>query len=385
MARSYFGPALGLLLSAQGALGAESDPAAARAQLVQGYALKKKGQCEEAVPYFKESARLDRQPKALLNLADCEEKLRRLSAAQTHFLETRDVARALGLSPYEKVALERLVALERNIPKLLIRLGRDAPPGTSVTRDGIELSQVSLLTALPIDPGKHTVIARTALLEREYEITLSEGETKEIEVTPLGGKPIGGAAALRAIPAPTADSFAAPPARSEPFTAPTPNRAEPSTPVGKSAVFDAPPPSDPPPRGRAQQTAGVVVLGAGALGIGLGIFSAAQFAAKNETLSKTCTAARTCAGTAPYEEVRDEALTARTLSIVGFAGGAVAAGVGLWLILSSPSSSTASADRAAGLTRTAGGTAPSPTGFQSVKLGPLVGGGVAGVVAGGFW
>ena len=411
MSRSYFGPALGLLLSAQGALGAESDPAAARAQLVQGYALKKKGQCEEAVLYFKESARLDRQPKALLNLADCEEKLRRLSAAQTHFLEARDVARSLGLAPYEKVVQERLAALERNIPKLLIRVARDAPPGTSVTRDGIELSQVSLQIALPIDPGKHAVVARTPLLEREYEITLAEGETKEIEVTPVGGKPTGGAAAVRANPAPAAakrtessdtapvdhaestaaatakkgDLLAAPPARSDPFTAPGSNRAEPSTPVEKSAVFDATPPSDPPSIGRAQQTAGVVVLGAGALGIGLGIFSAAQFAAKNETLSNTCTAARTCAGTAPYEQVRDEATTARTLAIVGFAGGAVAAGVGLWLILSAPSSSTASADRLAGPARTAGGLAPSPTGLRSVKLGPLVGGGVAGVVAGGSW
>jgi hypothetical protein len=405
MARSFFGPALGLLLSAQGALGAESDPAAARAQLVQGYALKKKGQCEEAVPYFKESARLDRQPKALLNLADCEEKLRRLSAAQTHFLETRDVARVLGLTPYEKVALERLAALERNIPKLLIRLVRDAPPGTSVTRDGLELSEVSLQTALPIDPGKHTVVARTELLEREYEINLSEGETKELEVTPVGGKVVGGAVAARATSAPAAakrteSSDPVPLNRGEPAAPTVPlaasgsKRADPSSPVAKSSVFDAPASPDPgksPTRDdplsndRAQQTAGIVVLGVGALGIGLGIFSAAQFAAKNETLSNTCTAARTCNGPAPYERVREEAMTARALSIAGFAGGAVAAGLGLWLVLSAPSSSTMSADRFARPARTRGGSPLLPTGLRSVKWEPLVGGGVAGVVAGGSW
>src|SRR6266511_960526 len=47
-----------------------SDPAAARAQLQQGYALKQQGKCEEAMPHFVESVRLDRQTKGLVNLAD---------------------------------------------------------------------------------------------------------------------------------------------------------------------------------------------------------------------------------------------------------------------------------------------------------------------------
>jgi hypothetical protein len=380
-----------MLLCARGALAAGADSAAARTQLLQGYALKQKGQCDEAVPYFKESVRLDRQPKALLNLADCEEKLRRLSAAQAHFLETRDVARSLGLAPYEKAAQERLMTLERNIPKLAIKLALGAPPDTSVTRDGIELSQVSLQTALPIDPGKHTVVARSPLFEREYEITLSEGETKELEVTPVGGRSIGGGGA-RASSAPSSakrseSSEALADQRADlvaPATAAAPGSKRADVSVAKTSLFDAAPAHNPPPTGRAQQTAGIVVLGVGAAGIGLGIFAAAQFAAKNETLSNTCTLARTCAGTGPYEKVRDEAATARTLSIVGFAGGAVALGAGLWLVLSAPSS-RASADRFASPIRTGSGTPPSSPWLRSVKLEPLIGGGVAGLVAGGSW
>ncbi len=81
-----------------------SDPTAAGAQLQQGYNLKQQGNCEEAIPHFLESVRLDRHPKALVNLADCEERLGRLGAAQSHFVEARELASAQGLEPLWKVA-----------------------------------------------------------------------------------------------------------------------------------------------------------------------------------------------------------------------------------------------------------------------------------------
>jgi hypothetical protein len=167
-----------------------SDPAAARAQLQQGYALKQQGKCEEAVPHFVESVRLDRQPKALMNLADCEEKLGKLAAAQTHFVEARDLARGQGLDQLKSLAEQHLRTLEKRMPKLLVRLAKDAPADTIVVRDGVELGHVSLNAPLPADPGQHRVIARGKNLERTYDVTLAEAETKEIEVTPVGGTPL---------------------------------------------------------------------------------------------------------------------------------------------------------------------------------------------------
>src|SRR5713101_6233535 len=82
-----------------------SDPAAARGQLQQGYALKQQGKCVEAIPHFAESVRLDRQPKALLNLADCEATVAKLVAAEAHAVEARDMARARGMGDFERFAV----------------------------------------------------------------------------------------------------------------------------------------------------------------------------------------------------------------------------------------------------------------------------------------
>src|SRR5689334_18285582 len=91
--RSLISSSVAFLLSVSVVARADnSDSAAARAQLQSGYALKQQNKCDEAIPHFKESIRLDRQPKSLLNLGDCEEKLGKLSAAQAHFVEARDLA-----------------------------------------------------------------------------------------------------------------------------------------------------------------------------------------------------------------------------------------------------------------------------------------------------
>src|SRR5258708_39818945 len=133
-------PAALLLVSAV-AQADNSDPAAARAQLQQGYALKQLGRCEEALPHFEESVRLDRQPKALVNLADCEEKLGKLAAAQAHFVEARDLAN--GLEALRNVAEQHLTALDKKMPRLVIRVAKGAPPDTAVIRDGVKLGTIS--------------------------------------------------------------------------------------------------------------------------------------------------------------------------------------------------------------------------------------------------
>jgi hypothetical protein len=164
-----------------------SDPGAARAQLQQGYALKQQGKCAEAIPHFLESVRLDRHPKGLLNLADCETRTGKLVSALMHAVEARDLATARRLHDFEAVAIEQLSQVEKRTPKLVLQLGKDAPTDTVVVRDGVELGRVSFGTPLPVDPGPHVVVARGGGWERKYEVTLAERDTKTLEVTPLGG------------------------------------------------------------------------------------------------------------------------------------------------------------------------------------------------------
>jgi tetratricopeptide (TPR) repeat protein len=176
--------ALVLCLVARIAAAEPSDPAAARAQLQEGYALKQQGKCAEAIPLFAEAVRLDRQAKALINLADCEAQLGKLVAAQGHLVEARDLARAQG-DPLKDVAEQRLQAVDKRLPKLVLKLAKQAPPNTTVSRDGVKLGAVSLGRPLPLDPGAHHVIARfSGRGERQYDVVLAEGETKELQVAP---------------------------------------------------------------------------------------------------------------------------------------------------------------------------------------------------------
>src|SRR6266542_2778092 len=230
---SLLGPIF-LALSPMVAAAQPADPAAARAQLQEGYRLKQAGHCDEAIPHLEESVRLDPQPKNLLNLAECEEKLGKLANAQAHLVQARDLAGAANLQAYRDLAVQRLQGLERRMPKLAVKLALDAPLHSGVTRDGAELGQVSLGMPLPIDPGKHTVVARGGGFERTYNIVLVEGETKELEVTPIGdvppaGPPIESSKSDSIAPAPPVKASqartTATAATSDPSTESTPNGA----------------------------------------------------------------------------------------------------------------------------------------------------------------
>jgi tetratricopeptide (TPR) repeat protein len=192
---------LAALLALPAIARAEGDPGAARAQLQQGYALKQQGKCDAAIPYFVESVRLDRQPKGLLNLADCERKTGRWVAAQSHLVEARDLAGARGLRDFETFAVKQLAELDKSMPKLVIQLAKDAPIDTSVTRDDVVLGRLSLGTPLPIDPGSHAIVVRGGGFERSYSIALAEREVKTIEVSPAGGTRIGSTATRDVPPA----------------------------------------------------------------------------------------------------------------------------------------------------------------------------------------
>jgi len=318
----HFGLGWAIVFSAHGAWAAGADPAAARAQLQQGYALKQQGKCDEAIPYFEESVRLDRQPKALLNLADCEEKLHRLAAAQSHLVETRDAARSLGLAPYEKAAQERLAALEKIIPKLRIRLARDAPPGSAVARDGVELSQVSLGTPLPIDPGKHTIVARSDALERSYDVTLVEGESKDLEVTPTGGRPI--AVATKVAPAPAAGSSGA-------------GTQGPPTSADAAAAPDAATAAGHDKSSGGLRIASYVTLGASAVALGIGgyfLYRRGSSANESDDLFAACDP-RICTESerARINELDAQAKAAQTGANVAFAVGGIALAAGVSMLL----------------------------------------------------
>ena len=326
------------------------DPVAARAQLRQGYALKQQGKCKEAIPFLQESARLDRQPKTLLNLGDCELALGQLGAAQAHFVEARDLARQQGNDALKTIGDKRLQDVEKKMPKLSITLTKDAPADTVVTRDGVEVGTVSLHTALPIDMGRHVVVARGGGFERQYEVTLAEGETKNLEITPLGGK---------AIAKPVAAA-----AGEKPSTQPSSASKKEAARSGAAFNIEGPAPDRSDSGSSTQRTLGFITLGAGVVGIGAGAYFGARALSKNSEASTMCTETSKCSEpeAVKFETLKSEAHNSRTYSYIGIGVGGAAALTGVILLLTAPKTTT--------------------TGWH---VGPTVGQGSFGAVVDGRW
>jgi hypothetical protein len=160
------------------------DPAAAREQVKIGYQLAQEGKCEQALPHFVESLRLDAKAITLINLAQCEEKTGKLADALGHWVDARARAQAEGNVAIEAEAEKRAKALEPKLPKLTVTLaGAGAAPGVEVVRDGVVLGSVSMGVALPVNPGPHTLVVRAPDREDTTQnVTIAEGENKKVEL-----------------------------------------------------------------------------------------------------------------------------------------------------------------------------------------------------------
>lgn len=331
------------MLLASGPLWADSGPSAARAQLRQGYALKKQGKCKEAVPLLRESAQMDRRSNTLVYLGECEEMLGRLGAAQKHFQEARDLARQERNDKVKDIGEKRLHELERRMPKLSITLAKDAPPGTTVTNDGVELYPLSLREALPVDTGRHVIVARGGGFERQFEVTLAEGETKNLEITPIGGQSAGSAAADKSLPAQT-------------------NAASDHS-SGKGFELESPS-GDHVRSGSTQRALGFVTLGVGLVGLGAaGYFGYRMFKLKADANS-FCTETDPCSedDALIHDTYTNEFRKARTSGLIGLGVGGAATVTGIILLATVPKATTA-----------------------GWRFAPAVGQGMVGALVGGTW
>jgi hypothetical protein len=269
---------MGVLLPAGSALGAGSTPAVD--ELKAGYALKQAGKCEEAIPHFLASYRADPKPKALLNLADCEQQLHLLLAASDH------AKQGLSLARHEKdlvlvdVAQGQLDAIDHKLPRLIVRVAPEAPAGSSAVCD----------VPVPLDPGAHRVIVTApGHAQREFDVTLVEGQHAEIEVQP--GSSIGTDTPGEAAIAPSGDESAGPPTR-------------------KLLTYGA--------------------LGVGSAGIVVGVAVGIAAGSKHSTIDSECNG-NSCPPSAQGDI--DSFHTLRTWSTVGYVigVGGLAAGALLWV------------------------------------------------------
>ena len=162
------------------------DKAAADAAFSQGKRLLEQGETAAACSRFESSLRLLEQLGVRLNLADCHERLGRLSAAHAEF-RAAEIAARRARDRRVGYIRDRIAALDRRIPHLRVDLAVNADLSELVIeRDGVVVDRGLQGSAMPLDPGLHTVeVTAPGRLRWSTQVELSEGERRTIEVPAL--------------------------------------------------------------------------------------------------------------------------------------------------------------------------------------------------------
>lgn len=254
--------------------------------------LSQKGQYAEACPKLAESQRLDPANGTILNLALCHESEGKTATA---FKELTDLVAQLSTSKDDrqraKLANEHLKALGTKLTRLTFDTSA-LPSGATLTLDGDPV--VDPGASLPVDPGSHSVVARTAAKKSSTTVVESRepGVTKSVKLDAL-------------------EDDAPPAAMAAPVAQPAPVELKPRSTSG-------------------QRVAGLVIGGVGLVGIGIGAgFGIRTFSLKSERNMH-------CTGTVCDAEgirLHDDAKSSATISTVGFIVGAVALVTGTVLFL----------------------------------------------------
>lgn len=232
-----FGIGLSLLVAAPTASAlTDQERWHAHQELTLAQDLRKKGDLQEALTHYLESARLDPKLVTLMELGELEEQLGKLSDAQQHFVQAAAKAQEAGATRSKATAEERASAIENRFAHLTLQPAADLPAGTQVFRDEAMLDAAALTTDQKLAPGPHVIIVKAPEhAEQRYDLKLADGEHQTLSIA-------AGAS-----------------------TAPPP-------PPPKAAVVAAPPPPPPPSSsGSSSKTLGIIAGSVGIVGLGAGV------------------------------------------------------------------------------------------------------------------
>jgi hypothetical protein len=274
--------------------------AAAESLFQRGVELVAEGKIEEACRKFEASQELDSALGTMLHLGDCYERAGRTGSAWALFREARSLAGATGQSERERVATERVNALEPRLSYVVIDVAPQA--GLVLRLNGTVIPRASFGAPLPVDPGEQRVEA-TAPGARSYRVRV---------LVPTG---------------PSKVTFRVP-------------RLEPARTKAREPVTAVAPAEDPAmARGRAQRVGGYVALGVGGAALAAGGVLAFLAKEKNDDAKSECGEQGEDACSAEGVHWRHQARgLASTATVTGIVGGVLAAS-GVALVLTAPNPS----------------------------------------------
>jgi hypothetical protein len=192
--------ALTLLVATPSPALAQPKDAHARAedQFRRGRELQTKKDYKRALDLFRESQALEPGRGKLLNMALCEQELGLFGSALKHFQEL-----APQLPPEDErvpIVKQHITELARRAPFVRVDLGGAASSRARVKVDGALVPDAALAAELPVDPGKHVVVASIdGGPEARYDVEVAEAQHKSVHVEGLGHAP-----AVEAAPVPEA-------------------------------------------------------------------------------------------------------------------------------------------------------------------------------------
>lgn len=285
-----------------------ADKAAAEALFDQGVRLMKQNSFAEACPKLEESERIDPAVGTLLYLGECFERVGRSASAWATFREAASLATNSGQPDRARVATARAQELEPKLSRLSVELAPDVAKLEGVViRRGNQRIEASLYgVPLPVDPAEYRV-----------EVTAPGYEAWSTSVKVEAG----GNASVRVPTLVKARESAVPPV-SNPTTSTT-NETSPAPATAKTT---------PKSSLSAQQTLGIVLGGAGLVGVGVGSYFGIRAISKNSDAEQHCPRGALC-NDQEGEELTNKAQAAARASNIAFAigGGLVAVGAIVYL------------------------------------------------------
>lgn len=300
-------PLAGALVAVPSAARAQGDPAAAEALFRDGMSLFDAGRYAEACPKLGDSHRLDPASGSLLALALCHEREGKTATAWGEYINAAALARRDGRPEREAVAQKHAADLERQLSRLTIRLApRANEQRLEIRRNGEPVAGAAIGSAMPVDPGDH-IIEASGPAKRAFRATVRVGTAGDQQ------------------------SVVIPELQDEPAAA--------AVPASSGLSPDATPAADVPPTGSTLRTIGWISGGVGVASLGVGALFGLRAISKADESRARCPQSR-CSDPAGIT-LNDEAGSAATLSTVFVAVGLVAAGIGTYLILASPSANRA--------------------------------------------
>jgi serine/threonine-protein kinase len=284
----------------------------------EGVQLFARGEFAAACDRFDRSYKLEPAPGTLYNLAGCHEKEGKLWQARLDYVDLVDRATKAGKLDKAHLAQQRLAEVEARLPKVALTFPADSTV-TMIVLDGVPVPPGVWHDSVPVDRGPH-VLEFVAPGKRGVKATFTATQVATVRVD---------------VPHLEPDAAVAPPVAPLPPSATPPQPAPPGPPPAQTV---APPGASSGPS--ASRIAGLVVGGAGLVGLGIGTYFGLHASSLKSDANTACGGQGfVCPAPSNTSNANDTLGNARTSALasdIAFGAGAAAVAVGLFLVLYEP-------------------------------------------------